>query len=466
MSVEKSLIGGLLDTDIEQILNADTEEKFKYLHFNATLCSPAGELYVGMLKSIEWSRNYNDDIMEDLRVMFTLDGAEYRKVVHEYQDQLEMVINRTMKDLVLTSTRYKVFIVSNTADQNPDNYNYMTDAQLKALSPVEMEVQCVTRESYGLNDVMIEGIYKNATLDKVMMAEYADSLRKIEYQDGSPTLSVDMVEIDNPNTYGHINIPTGTKIMSLPQYLQQHDSYGVYNCGLGRFFQVYKKKPFVFVYPLFDPKQFDKKEDILMIFHSSHKRAGHYGNTYMLDGKILKIIPEYQAGLNDPKQDKLLKGESITYAKPDNVYQSYRDITNGETLKAPNKNNLITQTAKPMNDGSVRTRYIGPVSNAYKYRSETMANMMSIYQLTWYNSDIELIYPGMPCMFITEHSKNGIVKLRGQVQAVWQQYINYGDKQEINGQITIAVMSPNVLMDNEDYADTNVQSALKRKQNQ
>lgn len=460
MAYDKQLIGGLLDIDIEQILNSDTSDKYKYINYNVTLCSPAYDLPITLLSGIEWTRNYNDDIMEDLRVMFTLSGDDYKAYVHDYQDQLELVIEKKLDSIILSSDRYKFFIVTNAADTLTDNINYMTQEQLRKLSPIQIEGQCVTREGYALNDIQIEGIYKDALLDQVMTIELHESLNKVKYQDGSPKIGIDIVPIDNTNRYGHINIPTGMKVLSLPKYLQNHDSYGIYNSGLGRFIQKYKNHFFTFIYPLYDPKQFDKKEDRLIIYHTSHQRAGHYGNTYMLDGKILKIIPQYQIAMNDPKQDKLLQGESVTYTKPDNVYRSYRDIDNGNTLSAKNTNNLVTHTSKAMNDGSIRTRYVGVVSNAYKHRTEVMRDTMAIYQLTWYNSDIDLIYPGMPCMFVTEHNKNGILKLRGIVQAVHQSYT--GDKKERHANLTIAVMSPTVLMDNESYKDTNVESGMRR----
>lgn len=460
MSADKQLIGGLLDLDIDQIINSDTSEKFKWLNYKVTICSPKDDLPIDLLNGIEWTRNYNDDIMEDLRVMFTVSGDDYKYYIHDYIDQLEMVIERRIDKIIVSSERYKFFIVNNTADNLADNINYMTLDQLRAMVPIQIEGQCVTREGYALNDVMIEGIYKDATLDQVMIAELNESLNKVEYQDGTPKVGIDLVKIDNTNRYGHINIPTGMKILYLPKYLQNHDAYGIYNTGLGRFVQKYKENYFTFIYPLFDPKQFDKKEDRLIIYHTSHKRVGHYGNTYMLDGKILKIVPHYDISFNDPKQNQLLKGESITYSKPDNVYRSYRDIENSVTLRSTNKNNLVTQTSKPMNDGSIRTRYVGVVSNAYKHRTEVMQDMMAIYQLTWYNSDIDLIYPGMPCMFVTEHNKNGILKLRGIVQAVHQSY--YNDKKEVHANLTIAVISPAVLMDNEFYQDTNFESGMRR----
>lgn len=464
-TAEKRLLSGLLDLDIEQIINSDVEEKYKYLNYNVTICSPYGDYPIGMLlKQIEWTRNFNDNAMEDIRILFTMDGSVYREYVHDYKDQLEVVIEKRIGKQIVDTNRYKLFLLTNTAEYYQDSFNYMTEEQLKAMVPVELEGQCVSRESYALNDIMIEGIYKNTTLDKVILSELDSTKTKMEYQDGTPELQYDIVKIDNPNTYGHINIPTGTKILALPRYLQNNDSYGIYNCGLGRFVQKYKSKTCVFVYPLFDPKQFDEKEDRLMIFHTSHQRAGHYGNTYMLDGKILKIIPHYNYGFNDPKQDKLLEGDSVTYGLPDNVYRSYRKIDNGVTLSSKNTNNLVTHTAKSMNDGSVRTKYAGIVSNAYKHRSEVMDGMMAKYQLTWYNANIDLIYPGMPCMFITEHSKNGLLKLRGQVQAVTQTYL--GDKKEQHAQITIAVMSPSVLMDNEQYQDTNVKSSIGRSNQQ
>ena len=36
-TAEKRLLSGLLDLDIEQIINSDVEEKYKYLNYNVTI---------------------------------------------------------------------------------------------------------------------------------------------------------------------------------------------------------------------------------------------------------------------------------------------------------------------------------------------------------------------------------------------------------------------------------------------
>ena len=181
-TAEKRLLSGLLDLDIEQIINSDVEEKYKYLNYNVTICSPHGDYPIGMLlKQIEWTRNFNDNAMEDIRILFSMDGSVYREYVHDYRDQLEVVIEKRIGKQIVDTNRYKLFLLTNTAEYYQDSFNYMTEEQLKAMVPVELEGQCVSRESYALNDIMIEGIYKNTTLDKVILSELDSTKSKMEY---------------------------------------------------------------------------------------------------------------------------------------------------------------------------------------------------------------------------------------------------------------------------------------------
>lgn len=454
MSTEKILQGGLLDTDVEMIIN-NKQAKGSYT-YDITISSPVADHHVELLKNVTWIRDFNSSYAEDLRVIFTLDGAIYRDYFHNYQDHLEVTINKMNGSYIVDSTRYKMVILTNSATGKRDTIDYLTSQQLSSFVPIDIEAQCIDLDYYSLVDINIEGTYKNQNMVNVISTEFLDSLKRIDYGSGVPDLNIDIVQPDNTNTYGHVLIPTGTKLINLPTYLQNGDNYGVYNGGMGTFIQKFNKKKYIYVYPLNDVKQYERREDKLMIVHSRDNRVGSAGPTYLVDGKVTKIIPKFDyQQIENGQKDIMQYGNALSYGNPDNIYKSYRKIDNGNTLKGSSKTNVKTISTKNMKDGSNRTTYVGTSNNMYRYRSSTILNTLSIYRFDWVESDIDLIYPGMPCVFLMEHAKQGIIKLYGNVQSVSQAYAN--DHKETHGTINVAVMNPETYMDMEEY-DTNLRT--------
>lgn len=456
MSTNRILQGGILDVDVEMIINNPKAPRGSY-NYEAVLSSPKADYKIPILKNLEWKRDFNSGTCEDLRLIFIMDGAIYRNNFHQVQDHLEVTINKKNGDLIVDSTRYKFVILNSTARDRKELMNTLTDAQLSSFVPIEVEGQCIDQDFYALDDITVEGVYKEQTVKSVISSEMLHNLSRIEYGAGKPNVSLDIIEPDNTNKYGHILVPTGTRLLELPVLLQNGDSYGVYNGGMGTFVQKYKGKKYIFIYPLNDIKQYDTREDKLMIMRSVNQRVGTSYPTYLIDGKVLKIIPSPEYKSLESEQNDLIKhGNALSFSNPDNVYKSYRQIDNGKTLKGDKKTNITTISTKDMKDGSNRTTYIGTVNNVYRYRSSVLLNTLSIFSFDWYGSDIDLIYPGMPVMLILEHNKSGLIKLKGNVQSVAQMYAN--DYKETHGTINIAVQSPEVFMDMDEYTDSGLKS--------
>lgn len=449
---------GLLGIDVDEILA--TSSGLGRDTFEVVLSSPTGDIEINeFLQNIIWKRDYAGSTTDELRVILQLSASLYRKYIYTFKDQLEITIIRLIYGREIRSIhRYKFFILSDSMDTIKDTLKYLTDEQLDAHTVAHIEGQCVDRDQYALNDVMIQGIYQDATVLDVMHAEFIDGLKKANYEEGAISLKLDITPPDNETKYGHIIIPSGTKLLSLPTFLQNSDSYGIYNCAIGTYIQEYKGEKYLWVYPLYDVKQFHQKEKVAMIFLSANKRAGMKGNTVRLDGPVLKILPsnnpEDVAILDEGNARLNLQGDSIAYANPDNVYRSYQKIQE-QDLAGEHKTSVTTQTARTMPDGSSRTQWLGVVSNVYKYRSNTVKNMMSIYQLRWYNGDIDLLYPGMPVVLVQDSGLYGITKQYGQIQSAAQHY--YNDSKETHIVLNIAVMSEEVFTNQPEY-DTNILS--------
>lgn len=450
---------GLLDVDIERIVNNDSGVGGDT--FTVVLSSPTADMPLVFLQNVQWKRDYNGSTTDDIRVMFEIDGADYRNHVHYYKDHLEMtIIRKKYNDVIFSTHRYKVFIVKNTGDTQITAMKFMTDAELSSHTPISMEVQCIDRDHYSINDITTQGVYQDATLEDAVMAELTEMTKAIDYGEGKPNIKFDIVPFDNTNKYGHVIIPTGTKILSLPTFLQENDSYGVYNASIGTYIQEFEGKKYLWIYPLFDVKQYDKRDYVAMIFIGRNKRYGKDGNTCMLDGKVLKIVPEAEFGIMDNGTNAMNStGNAISYGNPDNVHRSFGDNRDGG-LKVKAATNVKTESTREMPDGTINTKWLGTINNAYKYRSLTIRNMMSIYQFRWYNGDIDLIYPGMPVALVMEDVNNQITKQYGIIQSTAQDY--YNDSKVTHVVLNIAVMSEDVFKDMKDY-DTNISTQnLKR----
>ena len=437
----------LLNIDIEQIMQSKDAEHFKY---EVTISSPLGDVIVPFLNTIEWTRDYNGAATDDLRVIFSLDGGLYKDIIMDYKEHLEITIVKKSKDVVVDSTRYKFIILKDTGTNFKQVMNVATSSQLSSFVPVDIEGQCIDMDLYSLDDIQIEGIYKNTDLKSVIESEMLESIDKINYGEHKSDISLNITNVDNTNSFRHVTIPTGTKILDLPEYLQQSDSYGLFNSSVGTYLQKYNGKKYLYVYPTMDIKQYDLVENKAMIFVSNNKRLGTAGTTFMSDGKLIKIIADPNIEKLEDGNNRLFKGgNAITYSNPDNVYKSYRNIDNGNTLSGKKDTNIKTISTKDMKDGTVKSKYLGTINNAYKYRSETLRDSLTIYKLNWHNGDIDVIYPGMPCCFIYEDNKNNIYKLKGNIISTAQVYTP--DTKVNRCLINIAVMSQDVYMDQDEY---------------
>ena len=450
--MDKIITGGLLDTDIGIILSSERHPKMKY---RATLTTPYGDISLAFLQNVEWVRNYNNNKTDDIRVTFTIGGGLYRDAVMNCKDRLELTLERLRGDEVIYSTRYKFIILDSNERAQKDMLTYMSTKDLEALNPIQVQGQCIDMDVYSLEDVQVEGVYKNTDLSAVITTEIMTSINNVTYGTGFLNLNLNMTEVDNNNKYRHVIIPTGIKLLDLPTYLQVQDSYGLYNAGLGTYVQYFNKKKYIFIYPLFDVKQFGNTDKKLMIFHSNNRRVGTGGITWMVDGEITKILPQYDVKLSENDGKNMTEsGNTISYATPDTIYSPTGKVQD-DKLSDELKNKVVTQQASENADGTNKSTWLGTINNAYKYRGQFIQNQMRIITLNWHDCDIDILYPGMPCVYLYETPKDGIIKLYGVVQAAVQMWTP--DTKIARGQVIIAVMDDATFMNNDSY-DTGLKS--------
>lgn len=440
----------LLSYDINRIMTYGSYDNSE-LTYKATLHNKDSDLKITFLKFVEIKRDYNNSIGDDIRVCFILSPTEYLNFVMYNKDYLEMTLEKNYGSYSSYFTRYKCFIVSDTADKNKQILNAVDSNTLDTVQPIELEVQLLDLTLYALTGITIEGTYNNENLTNVLYSEYSKSKYCISKYDADIKLNI--TKLDNINTYGNVLLPSGTKLLSLPTWFQDSDMYGLYNGGVGTYFQKYKNEDNIFIYPLFDPKLYNKTSYKIQIYQDKTTRTG-FDRTFLQDGDILKIIPRFDMGILDMGESGVKSfGDTIVIGNTDNNSKSFKESINNELINDAKKN-IEVIGIKNNRDGVNSIQYVGNTNNAYKYRAQVLRNTMAVYNFHWDNSDIDLIYPGMPCSVIYENENNKIITLQGTVQGTGELWLS--EHKRSVGTLTVAVMSETIYKNMNDKYESNL----------
>lgn len=436
--------GGLLDIEINKII-ATKNMKASGTEYKLILHTEDLDLGIQLLNTVEILRDYNGNIGDYVLVNFILMAGDYIKDIQPKKANLEMTII-SVAGGITTSNRYKLIITNNNADVYGSKYTKITREELNKKEPLIIEAQCVPREIEAVRGLYVDGIFRSTTVKNLLLTEFKHGFDKIKLEGTPLTVNVNVSEPNNDFNYGHIVIPTGTKLMDLPSYLQ-NTNYGVYNGNIGTYLQKYNdpKLNTLFVYPLYDETRFEKATKKLMIYNTNTSKLDYIENTYSVDGDLVKIIAGYNTrSLDNGENDLTNHGVGIVSSNPYLVMERNVAVTDSNA-NVYKQSHMSGQSIKDKKDGVNLDTYIGHESNLYKHRSDLSKRTMSIFQITWSFPDIELLYPGMPVMYLYEDETHGIVKLTGVLQSVFARYSN--TNKTLTALLNIAVIKPAIYLE-------------------
>lgn len=414
-----NITGGLLDTDINKIIKTPNPVK-NNMKYNIVLHTPERDIDIKLIKSVETLRDYNEYSSDYILASFIMYGGDFIKDVVPFKDNLELTIGVDFPDSY-ESIRFKFILSNNNENINTGMYLKFTYEELNKTEQFNVVGQCLLREAEVMRSVFISGTYKNITIDKLLMTELYNRANATKITGTEIKPSVDVAKVANTTVYGHIIIPTGTKLFNLANFLQD-GVYGIYTGGVSTYFQYYNKKPTIFVYPLYDNERFNNSEKKLMVYNSNTHKLTFIDNTYMVDGDILKIIANGDVTVIDNGENDLIsEGGSFTSSDP-YAMNKQSSVVSSDKMVVDHNEQIQTNNAKERRDGVNKTRYVSSESNKFKQATVVNKSLQAIYQIKWRYSNIDLIYPGMPTCYIYEDIEKGIIRLNGTVISTYERY--------------------------------------------
>jgi hypothetical protein len=244
----------------------------------------------------------------------------------------------------------------------------------------------------------------------------------LEIDEGKAVEKITLIKPDNDEEREHFLIPHGTKILDVPNFIQNKCG-GVFSTGLNTFFQNNQ----IYIYPIANLKRFDEEEQTLTVIRVPENRYSDIERTYKLDDKRLTVLATSESKFSDINKAMLLKeGNGVRFADArkfmnkitetkDNKSIIKRKDTNHEYLSVP----LEKQNSVEMAETRIH-------SNPFKEYSKHAKKDGGLFSFVWQNADISLLYPGMPVKVLysdqedVKELQGVLLKVHGVIQSTVQ----------------------------------------------
>ena len=414
MNVGLDLTNKSLDAEILSVasvgsdLNRDT-------YYKAVLHAET-DMFITHITTVDINRDFNNGRTDKVTIIFMMPLGDFVYHVLPHKNNLIMTLENfnigmhTKEDMRATIVTMDESISSGKLQNDTmENLN-------KHLTKVEMQLTSLTYLS--MRGKMVEGVFKEATVEDVLISEIGSGINKFSSLFGLSSGGLDIVPPDNTRKYDHIIIPhhKNVSLLDLPKYLQTSE-YGVYNGDIGFYLQAYNNIDKMHIYPLYRNNLLSFRQDKLYVISVASAVMAGIDNTYAMDGNLLKILVLAGEKPMDGEDKFHSMGTSVNAIESDSIATRQFEISK-DGMKISADNMLRRQTHKALESKDYTVKNSEITNNMYKHRSEILKGDGVLVNVTWNTSNSRLITPMMPVIFIEEVGGK-ISKREGMVQAVY-----------------------------------------------
>lgn len=396
MNIFESALGREIDAVLYSTTPLPTYRWVAIIHAN-------GQDYPTMkILNLDYDENPEENIAPSVTVNLVMMAGTYYKHILPSDSDLEITIKRYSVysgiseidfDQPIIEERYTATIFNKgDAAMTVNMAEAVDEALLNITDLVEVQFQLLNKAIEQLRFIPVGGVYRNCTAEDVLVTAIHTAYDNLTVTSDRTPIGVDIAHVSNKEVQESFVIPQGTRVMDLPDYIQNH-SGGVFNSGMGSFI----KDEYWYIYPKYDVTRFGNTQRTLTIIRVPPNKLPSSERTYRISGDSIIILATAEANkVNISEVEQLNKGNGVRFATADNFLESFVTTENNKTtaVRAERVNEFIGQERPTGID-------IAPVtedritSNPYKHLSDITQRQGNIYSLVWENSDKDLILPGM-----------------------------------------------------------------------
>ena len=377
-------------------------------YFSVTIHNEKEDFSPMKLLTRQVNRDYYKMTGEAFHVRVLMSAGDYFYRVLPFKENLEISIYKETlyengdinEDNPPKEIRYKALLdLKSNPNMGSDSIANMRREDVDRIPPFEIVFEMLDRREEVYRLKSLDGVYSNITVEEVLKGVVPHEANKVKV-DGNPI--VQAVNVDPPKNvtrYPQLHIPSGTLLRDIPGFLQEA-SLGVYNAGLGNFFQVYKNKPTLFVYPLYDTKRFEREGVRLVIYSVPEDKFPSMDKTFRIEGKTIFIASTGEKKvIEQSRNNDINRGVGFRMSNAESFMTKPVEITDAGIKANRNRLNIEVGGYK-RKDQTNYAPVVGASSNPFLEYSRFLSGHVDGVSCVWENSNEDLLYPGMPVKFI------------------------------------------------------------------
>lgn len=391
--------------EVSRIMNADPSEG--HARWRCELLIDGEIVVPNQLISIETTRQYVSTFADQKIVSLKLLRSTLYHRLIPFKDDFKVTLYKEPVTEISTGEdydreqvvrTYRGILVDEHSEKLSGEVQAVGDEETaERLGFEEVDIQLVDLALEQLQMKTVGGIYRGMTTTEAIRGTLTKVCGELDLDDDSSVKGIDMIEGMNDSAREHIIVPSGTRAVDFPKYVQEHAG-GVYGSGIGYYLQ----NGIWYVYPEFNVRRFDKTPKTMSVFNIPSDRFPGVERTYIKDDdRLLVLATGKTQHVDQTDSNQLTQGNGVRFASADRLLENYRTIEN---------NQVTFERAKNVEEFQVKPRRAGlnqaPLSprritaNPYHELSELTKRVGSIVQFQWQHADVDLIYPGMPVRYV------------------------------------------------------------------
>jgi hypothetical protein len=385
-----------------------------------------GEVTTRLLKvtTIQTFRDYEKNFSDEIMLEAAVPLGVYAKVIYPLRNELEVTLYRrplsevgdtVMEDEESNTQRYKaVLVLDGLPPVEGTELGQLDQFSLDLQDILKLNFQLFGRTLEKLRIVTVGGIFRKTKPEDVITGILSTESLKIQVIGEKAIDGVDMVPAVNKEAREHIVIPQGTKLVSIPTYIQEKCG-GVYPTGIGTYLQ----DRMWYVYPLFDTTRLKKVERSLTLIKVPKNRFSSIERTYREEGGSVFVIGTDQTNFKDDGSTSFMNaGNGVRLADADQFMGTIAKVVDNKAIISRGKiNSEFVITQKEDNSNNTQRSVDKISANSFNDYSRLSSRQGGIYQFVWENSLPTLLFPGM-MVRVLYLSGDNIVELNGVLLCV------------------------------------------------
>jgi len=364
-----------------------------------------------VIEEVVTKRAYLESYGDYVYVRATFSVSDYRNI-WTYRANLEAILTYKINSV---KHQQKLKAVLNSGKGSKDNADLRDTTESKNRMAV-IEFQLINPAVYNLRAVNIEPfVIKDGTVSDAISSSFNDIKDDVKTRG---ELKLVMAKADNQRKYPSMIIPSGRTIFNIAKILQEGE-FGIYNGSVATYLQRAGTNDVIYIFP---PYRLDSTTKKLKVVSLSSDEAKVLTKSYVDSSSLLEIIVGDDNAINDRMHESAMDhGNAIEVVDSDTIAKRAHEVKDGKVNIKPS-NVRTTMVHEKKKDGVVKPSEVVLTNNYYHPQSKVLSRQGMVVTVTWFNSNPDLIFPGMSVTYVYENLSGEVDKLTGTVIGTFSVY--------------------------------------------